>query len=212
MSSLNFQEQEQLEAVKGWWSENGTFILTTLIIFLVALGGWRGWQYYQAKTAQEAVTLFESFLKQMESEDPQRVNDAAKTLMAEYQNTAYASYTALFASQVNEQHDDLVRTKQQLQWVIDYASDASLKDVARLRLAAILLDEEKHEDALVLLNTKHPASFDGLYADLKGDVLTAQGKTQEAMSAYKIAFEKVDANSLYRNFIQMKMDDLGATQ
>ena len=85
----------------------------------------------------------------------------------------------------------------------------TLKDVARLRLAAVLLDEKNYADALKLLEAKHPDSFDGLYADLRGDVLSAQGKIDEARSSYKLAYEKIDAQSMYRNLIQMKLDALG---
>ena len=102
--------------------------------------------------------------------------------------------------------------KTQLQWVIDHAEEAGLKDAARLRLAAILLDEKNHDGALKLLEAVHPESFDGLYADLRGDVLSAQGKTDEARSAYKLAYEKTDDKSAYRNVIQMKLDALGAGQ
>ena len=101
------------------------------------------------------------------------------------------------------------RAKTQLQWVIDHAGEDTLKDVARLRLAALLLDEKNYADALKLLDAKHPDSFDGLYADLRGDVLSAQGKTDEARSSYKLAYEKIDAQSMYRNLIQMKLDALG---
>jgi predicted negative regulator of RcsB-dependent stress response len=65
-----------------------------------------------------------------------------------------------------------------------------------------LLDEKKYDEALKQLDSKHPASFDGLYADLKGDVLSAQSKNEEAKSAYKLAYEKTDAGSTYRNLIQ----------
>ena len=84
--------------------------------------------------------------------------------------------------------------------------------MARLRLAALLLDEKNYADALKQLDAKHPASFDGLFADLKGDVLSAQGKADEAKTAYKLAYEKTDAKSMYRNLIQMKLDALGATK
>jgi predicted negative regulator of RcsB-dependent stress response len=99
-----------------------------------------------------------------------------------------------------------------LQWVIDNAGEDTLKDVARLRLAAMFLDEKKYAEAMKLLEAKHPDSFDGLYDDLRGDVLSAQGKTDEARSSYKLAYEKTDPQSMYRNLIQMKLDALGSAK
>lgn len=212
MAALDLQEQEQLDTLKAWWKDNANKVLGAVLIVVVALGGWRGWQYYQNKQAAEASTLYAEFVKQLESGDAKRVNDAAAAVMDKYASTAYAARAALLAAQVNESARDTARAKTQLQWTLDHAGEAALKDVARLRLAAILLDEKKYDDALKLLNAAHPDSFNGLYADLKGDVLSAQGKTEEARAAYKLAYEKTDEKSTYRNLIQMKLDGLGAAK
>lgn len=212
MAALDLQEQEQIEALKAWWKDNGKQFLGALLILAVAMGGWRGWQYYQHNQSNEAATLFAEFVNQIESNDAKRVNDAAAAVMGKYASTSYAPRAALLAAQVNEQGNDMARAKTQLQWAIDHAGETGLKEVAKLRLAAVLLDEKNYADALKLLEAKHPVSFDGLYADLRGDVLSAQGKADEARSAYKLAYEKTDAKSTYRNLIQIKMDALGAAQ
>jgi len=210
MAALDLQEQEQIEALKAWWKDNRNQVLGALLIVVVAMGGWRGWQYYQHKQSSQAATLYAEFFRQLEGNDAGRVNDAAAAVMDRFAATAYASRAALLAAQVNEQRKDVARAKTQLQWVIDHAGEAELRDVARLRLASLLLDETKYADAMKLLDAEHPASFDGLYADLRGDALSAQGKADEARSAYKLAYEKTDAKSMYRNLIQMKLDALVA--
>lgn len=212
MAALDLQEQEQFEALKAWWYENRNLVLGALLIAAVAIGGWRGWQYYHHKQAGEAATLYQQFVNQLEGNDAKRMNDAAAAVMERYAGTAYAPRAALLAAQVNEQLKDAGRAKTQLQWVLDHAEEAGLKDVARLRLAAIRLDDKDYDGALNLLDAAHPPSFDGLYADLRGDVLSAQGNTAEARSAYKLAYEKTDAKSTYRNLIQMKLDALGAAK
>lgn len=217
MAVLDLQEQEQLEMFKRWWKDNRNQLLGMLLVVVVAVGGWRGWQYYQYQQAEQAANLYQQFIAQLASNDAKRINDAAAAVTDKFASTAYAARAALLAAQVNEQGTevgkengkDLPRAKTQLQWVIDHAAEATLQDVARLRLAAILLDEKNYADALKQLEAKHPASFDGLYADLRGDVLSAQGKTDEARSSYKLAYEKIDAQSMYRNLIQMKLDALG---
>jgi predicted negative regulator of RcsB-dependent stress response len=212
MAALDLQEQEQLDTLKAWWKDNGNAVLSGLLIVVVAMAGWRGWQYYQNKQAGEAATLYAQFTGQLGSGDAKRVNDAAAAVMERFASTGYAPRAALLAARVNEQGKDTAQARTQLQWVIDHAKEDTLKDVARLRLAAILLDEKKYDEALKQLDSKHPASFDGLYADLKGDVLSAQGKNEEAKSSYKLAYEKTDAGSTYRNLIQMKLDALGVAQ
>ena len=212
MATLDLQEQEQLEALKAWWNDNRNQILGGLLIVVVAMGGWRGWQYYQHKQSSGAATLYQQFIEQLASNDAKRINDAATAVTDKFGSTAYAARAELLAARVNEQGNDLARAKTQLQWVIDNAREDTLKDVARLRLAAVLLDEKKYADALALLDAKHPDSFDGLFADLKGDVFSAQGKIDEARSSYKLAYEKIDAQSIYRSLIQMKLDALGSAK
>ena len=212
MAALDLQEQEQLEGLKAWWNDNGNFVLGVVLIVVVVVGGWRGWHYYQAKQANEAATLFEQFSEQLASNDVKRINDAAAAVMDRYSGTIYAARAALTAAQVNEQSKAIPQAKIQLQWVLDHAAEAGLKDVAHLRLASILLDEKSYADAMKHLDATHPAAFDGLYADLKGDVLSAQGKKDEARAAYQAAYDKTDAKSTYRQLIQMKLDDLGAAK
>lgn len=209
MAALDLHEQEQIDALKAWWDANSNRIFIALLIFIVAFGGWRGWKYYQNRQASEAAALYQQAVNLMDGSDVKRVNGIAAALMAEYPGTAYAPRAALLAARLNEQMKDVANAKTQLYWVIYHAEEVGLKNAARLRLAAILVDEKDYENALKQLEAEHPESFDGLYADLRGDVLSAQGKTDEARSAYKLAYEKTDAKSMYRNLIQMKLDALG---
>lgn len=210
MAALDLQEQEQLDTLKAWWKDNGTMVLGLVLVVTVAMGGWRGWQYYQNKQTSEAATLYQQFVEQLASNDAKRVNDAAAAVMDKYASTPYAPRAALIAAQVNEMGKESLRAKTQLQWVIEHASEEGLRSVASLRMASLLLDEKDYSGAMKLLDAKHAASFDALYADLKGDVLAAQGKPAEARAAYKLAFDKFDEKSTYRNLVQMKLDSFGA--
>jgi predicted negative regulator of RcsB-dependent stress response len=209
MSTLDLQEQEQVDALKNWWSANGKWIIGAVVIALLGFSGMQFWKNHQAKQAGDAAKLFAEVMKQTTSNDPKRVNDAAAALVDKYSSSAYAPRAQLLAVQANLQAKDITRAKTQLQWIIEHAAEAALQDSARLKMASILLDEKKFDDALALLSAAHPEAFTGLYADLKGDVLAAQGKTAEAKTAYKEALEKTDAKSMYRNLIQLKLDGLG---
>ncbi len=212
MAALDLQEQEQLDTLKAWWKDNANWILATVLVAVVALGGWRGWHYYQNKQDNEAATLYQQFTEQLASNDVKRVNDAAAAVMDKYSATPYASRAALIAAQVNEMGKEPLRAKTQLQWVIEHASEDGLKSVAALRMASLQLDEKNFVGALKSLEIKHAASFDALYADLKGDVLAEQGKPADARAAYQLAYDKLDAKSAYRNLVQMKLDAFGVSK
>jgi predicted negative regulator of RcsB-dependent stress response len=212
MATLDLQEQEQVDAFKAWWKDNGKFLLLALVVMLIGVAAVKGWQSYKVKQATEAATLFAELGKQLNSNDPKRINDAADAVIGKYGSSAYAPRASLLAAHANIQAKDMTRATSQLLWVIDHADEAALKDVARLKLASVYLDGKKYAEAQTLLDAAHPESFNGLYADIKGDVLSAQGKNDEARAAYQQAYEKIDAKSPYRNLIQMKLDALGGAK
>lgn len=209
MSTLDLQEQEQVDALKSWWGENGKWVIAAVVIALLGFSGVQFWKNYQAQQAGDAAKLYAEVMKQAASNDPKRVNDAVAALVDKFGSSAYAPRAQLLAAQINLQAKDASRAMTQLQWVIEHAGEAGLQDTARLKLASVLLDEKKYDAALAQLNAAHPEAFTGLYADLKGDVLSAQGKTEEARAAYKQALDKIEAKSMYRNLVQLKLDGLG---
>lgn len=209
MAELDLHEQEQVDALKAWWKENSKWIIGLLTAGLLVFAAMQFWKNYQSSQAAEAVTLYAEVMKQVATNDAKRVGDAADALSSRYGKTSYAPRAQLLAAQASLQAKDIARAIVQLQWVIEHSSEPGLQDVARLKLASVLLDEKKYDEAMKQLDAAHPESFNGLYADLKGDVLSAQGKVAEARAAYQQAYDKIDAKSEYRNLIQLKMDGLG---
>lgn len=212
MATLDLHEQEQVDALKAWWKENGKWTLAALVLAAAAFVAMRGWQSWQAGQSSGAATLYAEVEQQMASNDPKRIGDAAQAVVDKYGSSTYAPRAELLAAQASLQANNNDQARMQLQWVIDHAAEDGMQSVARLKLASLLLDEKKYDDALALLGAKHPESFDGLYADLKGDVLLAQGKTDEARVAYQAAFDKTDSKNTYRNLIQMKLDSVGGAK
>ena len=207
--AYDLQEQEQLEAIKAWWSRYGTLIVTVAIACLLTIASFQGWRYYRHQQSVAAVTLYEQLTQAERANEHKRVRDIAAQIMDKYARTPYAAMAALSAARASFETGDLAASKTQLQWVIDHAREEELKDVARLRLAGVLLDEKKHDEALALVNGQHGEAFSALYADLKGDILLAQGKRAEARGAYQQALTKSDVKSPYRPMIQAKLDALG---
>jgi predicted negative regulator of RcsB-dependent stress response len=212
MSNLDLQEQEQIDALKAWWKDNGNWVIGVIVIGLLSFAGTKYWKNYQSGQAAEAAKLYVEVEKQVASNDAKRIGDAADALVSRYGSSAYAPRAQLLAAQASLQARDVAHAKVQLQWVIEHASETGLQDTARLKLASVLLDEKKYDEALKQLEATHPESFTGLFADLKGDLLSAQGKNAEARAAYQQAYDKTDAKSMYRNLIQLKMDGLGSAK
>ena len=208
--AYDLEEQEQLASVKGWWNDNGAKLLTVIALAAVVAAGWQGWRIWQGNQAQQAGAQYEALVKAAQEGDAKALRDAGGTLVESFPRTLYASMGALVAARFHVERADLKNAKAQLQWVVERSPSDELRDLARLRLAAVLLDEKAHDEALALLEAKHAAPLEGQYAALKGDVLVAKNKVAEAKAAYRVAIEKADAKSgAFRNSVQLRLDALG---
>jgi predicted negative regulator of RcsB-dependent stress response len=141
--------------------------------------------------------------------DVKEIRLLGKQVMDGFGSTAYGPPAALLLAKTNYENGDPAIAAGQLQWAIDNAKDAETAELARLRLASIRLEEKKYEEALRLLETRHSSALETLYADLRGDIMVAQGQLGEARAAYKRALEKSLPNSSYRSVVQIKLDALG---
>lgn len=207
--ALDLEEQEQLESLKTWWKQNGKWLVTGLAVFLLAVGGWRGWQYWTAKQAAEASMLFERAMQAASLDDTKAIKDVTAQIMEHYPRTAYSAPAAWLAGRVNYDAGDVKSARAQFQFALDHARDESVEQLARLRLAALMLEEKDYDGALKHLSHKHAPAYAGLYAQLKGDVLLAQDKKAEARAAYQLALEKLGEESPMKPLVEIKLDSLG---
>ncbi len=207
--ALDLEEQEQLDSLKSWWKQNGKWLVTGLAVFLLAVGGWRGWQYWTAKQAAEASMLFERVMEAAARDDTRAIKELTAQIMEHYPRTAYSAPAAWLAGRVNYDAGDLKSARAQFQFALDRARDPSLEQLARLRLAALLLEEKDYDGALRLLGQAHDPAYAGLYAQLKGDVLAAQDRKEEARAAYRLALEKLGEESPLKSIVEIKLDGLG---
>jgi predicted negative regulator of RcsB-dependent stress response len=210
MSSYH-EEQATLDALKAWWARWGNLVTWLVFAIAVAVGGWRAWQYWQQRQAGEAVALYERAQQAIEAGDKAMMTRTASDVEAQFSRTPYAQMTALLVARGLYDAGDVAGAKAQLQWVADHARDDAYADVARVRLAGILLDEKSYDAGLKLVDQPATDAFKGLFADRRGDLLAAQGKTGDARHAYQIALDAFGTdNPSARQMVQFKLDALGA--
>ncbi|MBE0614914.1 MAG: tetratricopeptide repeat protein [Burkholderiales bacterium] len=213
MAAYDLEEQEQLAALKAWWQENGGLVITAITLVLVVLAGWQGWNYYQRNQAVQASNLYGVVQKAAGEGNLKLVNENTGAILEGYPRTAYAAMAAMVSAKAHFQAGDLKTARAQLAWVTENAKDEGLRDIARLRLASVMLDEKAYDDALKELDATHGAGFDALFLAAKGDVFAAQGKKDDARGAYKNALEKADAkDAALRGSIQLRLDALGTAK
>lgn len=207
-------DEEHLDALKTWWKENGKALIAGVIFGLVGLVGWRYWQGYVKAQAEQASAVYQHLLSQVANKKKETAEQGAKQIMDRFEKSPYAAFAALMLAKLYVEDNDLAKAKEQLQWVLDHSSQAEIKWVARLRLARLLLTEGKAEQAWSLVSEREGAedatSFPSYY-ELKGDLLVAQGKIQEARNAYLQALALSGSAGGQPSILQMKLDDLGET-
>lgn len=208
MATYDLEEQEKIDELKSWWESYGTVAIVVVATFIAGIVGTQAWNHYQKQQIEQAAELYVSLQRVEESGDPKKISDAAHLLMEGFSASGYASRAALISARASFDAGDMQNARSRLQWVLDHANEDELKDLVQLRLAGLLLDEKKYDEALKLIESKHSESFNGLYADRKGDILTASGKITEARVAYQMAIDRISVKSAYNNIIQMKLDAL----
>jgi len=208
--ALDLEEQEQVAELKAWWTQHGNRVLAVVIAVAVAVVGWQGWRWYEHGQAAQASVLYDTLTKAAQAGDAKALRDAAGTLVESYPRTLYASMGALLAAKFYFERNDLKNAKAQLQWVIEHSPAEDFRDLARLRLAAVLVDEKAYDEALKLLDAPHAPAYDAQYAALRGDVLVAKNQLAEARAAYQSALEKAERrDSPFRESVRMRLEALG---
>ena len=207
--AYDLQEQEQLDALKAWWTDYGKLVILAAVACALAVAAFQGWRYYRHSQSLAAAALYQQLDQAAGAGDRKKVHEIARQITQNHGSTPYAALAELSAARAGFEEGDLAQAKSHLTWVLEHAAEDTIRDVARLRLAGVLLDEKNYAEALKRLDTKPVDSMAGLYADLKGDVLLAQGRRDDARSAYQLALDRSEAGSPYRATVQLKLDSLG---
>lgn len=207
--SYDFEEQERIAAIQHWWDDNAKFVYTAVAAFVLSVAGWKGWQYWTTVQTADAAAMEAELLRSRG--DPKKSAGLAQAVIDKYPRTFFASEAALISAQDAFESGDLALAQQRLEWVLASGRDEH-KGIARLRLAAVLLDLKKPSEALQVLDANKEEAWAAMVADLRGDILFSQGRVDEARAAYKLAIEKSDPRSPIRSVTELKLGALGGTQ
>lgn len=207
MDTLTTEEQ-QLAAIKQWWKDNGSSIVTGVVLGLAVLFGGKAWFAYQERTAQNASNVYAAMMRALQAGDALNTGEKAGILLADYGKTPYAALGALALARVRLEEGEVSAARGQLQWVLDNSDSEIFRDIARLRLARVLLAEGELDAAAGLLGpaTSAPA-FDALYTEVRGDIQRARGDLAAASEAYQQALAAMPPGSQERELLQLKYTD-----
>ena len=209
--SYDFEEQERIAELKAWWEDNRWFVLGAVLAAFVAFAGYRGWVYWKARQAEDAAAMYRPVAEAAKAKDAKKIPEVAQPLIDKHPGSYYASEAALVIAKSAFEGGNLDEARKRLEWVMANGVEEH-RGVARMRLAAILMEQKKYDEALKVLDGSKDEAFVPLAADLRGDIMLAQGRTDEARAAYKLAMEKASPRNPVKNIAETKLNALGGAQ
>jgi len=205
MVDVTLSEEEQVEALKKWWRENGRAVVGGLVLGLGAVFGWRYWVDHQTGIAQQASIRLVELNQSVVTGNRELSITQAKQIIENFQGTPYAILAALNLAKVMQQSGESDAAVAQLKWALENSNEASLKQIIRARMARILLSTERLDEADQIVASADDDSFRGEFAELRGDIARARGDKTTARAAYQEALDNQVSNSVQ---VRMKLDDL----
>jgi len=209
-TTLDLQEQEQIDDLKAFWKRWGNLITWAVIAALAVFAGWNGWNWYQRDQAVKAGALYDELDRTVTGGDIERAGRVFSDLRERYPGAVWTVHGGLLVARLQHEKGKADEAVATLGWVADKAGDDAVQALARLRLAGLHLDAKRPEAALEALSRVSVPGFEALAADRRGDVLKSQGKTTEAIEAYRAARKALAETLDYRRVVEAKLTALGA--
>ena len=206
---LDLEEQEQLDQLKHFWKQYGNQITWLLIVVLGAFASWNAYQYWQRSQSAQAAAMFDEVVKVTRANDPDKVERSFNDMKDRFASTTYTYQAGLLTAKSLYEAGKADSAKTILTWVVEKSGDTGYSSIARLRLAALLMDAKSYDDALKAVDSVSDVAFVALAADRRGDIFLAQGNKAQAKAEYQKAYKAFDERTEYRRLVEVKLNALG---
>jgi predicted negative regulator of RcsB-dependent stress response len=202
-------EREQIEAIRNWWADNGRYVIAGVLLGIALLVGWNYWKKQKAQTEAQASALYESLAADVADVEVKDAEAAAADLYADYESTIYARQARLAMAKLYMSAGRDQDAAGELTALINGDEGDELQMIGRLRLARILLYQEKPQEAVDLLQGFDDTAFAARYSEALGDAYVALGRFEDARDAYTAALaDNPQAPTVDAALIRMKINDL----
>lgn len=202
----HYEDEAQVEQLRRWWRENWMALAGGLVLGLAGIFGWEAWQDSRAAKSEKASQIYED-LKKLGPDQAARAAELGASLTADFAGTPYAAQASLHLANLAAQGGNFDDARKHLEWAAANSRDAGLRKIAKLRLARVLWQLERADDALKQLEIADDDAFAALYQELRGDILLGKGDRAAARTAYEKALA-LGPQAASRQGLQRKLDDL----
>lgn len=201
-------DDSDIDVLAQWWQENGKYMIAGAVFGLAAMGSWKGWDYYVEFMSQKAVAQYEMMEQYVALDQEAGVVQHFNTILDEYGVTTYPDLASLLMAKFRVERDELEMAAENLQWVADNSDYPTLRALALVRLARVLLALDRPDEVRdILLEESFPKGIDQLGQEVYGDYLAQTGELERAQDAYYQAVSQSIQDDY--SFIMMKLQEIG---
>jgi predicted negative regulator of RcsB-dependent stress response len=204
-------EDEQLEEVKRLVREYAPWIIPAIVVGLGFVFGYRYYHGHQEQRALDASVQFSNMNAAIQSNDRAKGRQLAGVLIKDFPSSPYADQAQLAVARLDVDDGQGANAIAPLTQVMEHSADSELRHVARLRLARVLIDQQKPDDALKAL-ADDPGAFAAAYNEVRGDAYYAKKDLMQAAEQYKAALAAGSTHGMDSALLELKIADLGVPQ
>lgn len=204
-------EQEQIQQLKNWLKQYGLTIIAGIAIALVLSTGWHYYQSYRNKMLLRASATYDEMLTMRSQNNIDGANIQAQKLLNNFPKSPYAQMAAFMLARdliINKKYAEAIV---QLNWVVDHSKNHSIKEIARIRIARVQINDKKPDDALETLKKVNDKNFIGMVDEVRGDAYLAKEDLASARKSYELALREIPNSESSRPILEMKYDNLAET-
>jgi len=202
-------EEEQVEALKRWWEKNGKFIIIAGIVVIAGVVGGKTWREFQLTKAGKVSAEYSLMMQEVQTDKIDSAMQRAQNIITKNPDMYYAILSAMMLAKMQEDKGDNAAAAQQLNWAMNHTKDEDTKHIVRLRLAEVLIAQGKLDEAMTQATVPQTGKFASEYSIVQGDIYYKKGEFGSARTAYKTALNDKNLTGQLRNFVQLKLDNLG---
>ena len=208
VDDIHLTEEEQIERLKGWWKQNAISILLGVGGGLGLVFGYQYWQQQRVSVAENASAEFQQVIENTTPELEALITTSNK-FKTEYASTPYAVKVALLSAKHSVENNALDSAATELRWVVDNAKDTFTQHLARTRLASVLVEQNKLDEAKSLVSITNKGSFESNYHEIDGDIARLQEDFSAAKTSYEKALEAAGSDP-YAEVLQLKVNKMNS--
>lgn len=201
-------EEEQVQQLKSWLKTYGPTVIISIFLAFSLSYAWDYWKEHKIKVATNASEVYDQMLAMRTQNNIRDTEAEAKTLISKFPKTPYANMAALMLARDAAIEKNYEEAKKQLNWVLANSSTVAIQDIAATRIARILIQEKKPEEAIAILDRVKDPSFKALANETKGDAYLMLKDKTKALESYRKSNDELQNIGISRPLLEMKIQNL----